>query len=315
MAIKKKAGRLSPTPMGDYDNTTIYRRLDWVYYGGTSYICKRNNTIGIVPSDTEKWQKLIELPTELDMIFDEVTTRENITSGDKLSVILGKIKKLFSDLENVAFSGSYNDLSDTPNSLKNPNKLNIKLNGASQISYDGSIAKEIDVTPSAISAVNTSTILTTKEQISANTNSSSVTGALAAKAMMTDYNDKITQLNSDLYYKPGDVIGRKYGIWICGTLTGGNSEIWVTIPYNKPILGAPKVTLIPLEFIVRQNGTYLVNISTKNDFVNSGIKIETNRLVNGIGFTAKFTNSNTNGFGGTNNDVVSVYMAYDITFT
>lgn len=201
MAIKKKAGRLSPTPMGDYDNTTIYRRLDWVYYGGTSYICKRNNTIGIVPSDTEKWQKLIELPTELDMIFDEVTTRENITSGDKLSVILGKIKKMFSDLEDVAFSGSYNDLSNTPNSLKNPNKLNIKLNGASQISYDGSIAKEIDVTPSAISAVNTSTILTTKEQISANTNSSSVTGALAAKAMMTDYNDKITQLNSDLAFE------------------------------------------------------------------------------------------------------------------
>lgn len=125
----------------------------------------------------------------------------------------------------------------------------------------------------------------------------------------------LSSINSDLYYKPGDVIGRKYGIWTCGTLTGGNSEIWVTIPYNKPILGAPKVTLIPLEFIVRQNGTYLVNISTKNDFVNSGIKIETNRLVNGIGFTAKFTNSNTNGFGGTNNDVVSVYMAYDITFT
>ncbi len=27
--------------MGDYDNTTVYRRLDWVKYGGTSYICKK----------------------------------------------------------------------------------------------------------------------------------------------------------------------------------------------------------------------------------------------------------------------------------
>lgn len=39
--IKKSAGRLSPTPMGDYDDTTTYRRLDWVYYGGTTYICKK----------------------------------------------------------------------------------------------------------------------------------------------------------------------------------------------------------------------------------------------------------------------------------
>lgn len=78
--IKKKAGRISPTPMGDYDNTTTYRRLDWVYYGGTSYICKKNNTLGISPTDTGKWQKIIELPTELKMIFDEAITRENIIS-------------------------------------------------------------------------------------------------------------------------------------------------------------------------------------------------------------------------------------------
>ena len=55
--IKKSAGRLSPTPMGDYDDTTTYRRLDWVYYGGTTYICKKNNTLGIKPSDPERWQK------------------------------------------------------------------------------------------------------------------------------------------------------------------------------------------------------------------------------------------------------------------
>ena len=58
--IKKSAGRLSPTPMGDYDDTTTYRRLDWVYYGGTTYICKKNNTLGIKPSDPERWQKIID---------------------------------------------------------------------------------------------------------------------------------------------------------------------------------------------------------------------------------------------------------------
>lgn len=47
-------------------------------------------------------------------IFTEATTRTNIESGEKFTIILGKIKKFFSDLKTVAFSGSYNDLSDTP---------------------------------------------------------------------------------------------------------------------------------------------------------------------------------------------------------
>lgn len=46
--------------------------------------------------------------------FLEESTRTNIASGDKLSLIFGKIKKFFSDLKAVAFSGSYNDLSDKP---------------------------------------------------------------------------------------------------------------------------------------------------------------------------------------------------------
>lgn len=196
--IRKKAGRISPVLMGDYDDTTTYRRLDWVYYGGTSYICKKNNTLNVTPTNTEKWQKIIELPTELNMIFTEAVTRENISSGEKLSVILGKIKKCISDIKDVAFSGSYNDLSDTPNSLKNPNSLNIKFNGTSQASYDGSVQKEVDVTPAGIGAVNTSTLLNTTEQISANTDVNNITGALAAKAMMADYNNKINTINSNL---------------------------------------------------------------------------------------------------------------------
>lgn len=46
--------------------------------------------------------------------FEQAEKRENIASGDVLGVILGKIKKFFADLNTVAFTGSYNDLSDTP---------------------------------------------------------------------------------------------------------------------------------------------------------------------------------------------------------
>ena len=353
MTNRKKAGRISPVLMGDYDNTTVYRRLDWVKYGGTSYICKKNNTTGIVPSDPDRWQKIIDeanlnipnhwqmtsrngkgtieqigttwimtVPTMSEasdaataywgvklaketeytirygmsngadgdsmyvnvsdtqgshyqfsrlengdsirfvklpkdawvwmkfqhysnnidnayayLILEPITmleerrisfsaehTRENISSTDTLYTIFGKIKKYFSDLKTVAFTGSYTDLSDKPvslknpkslkftggvtaeydgsteksiaipTSLKNPNTLNIKFNGTSQTSYDGSATKEVNITPAGISAVNTSTVLTTKEQISANTNANNVTGALVTKALMSDINT----INSNL---------------------------------------------------------------------------------------------------------------------
>lgn len=46
--------------------------------------------------------------------FTQASARQNLVSGEKLSTLFGKIKKWFSDLKAVAFSGSYNDLSDKP---------------------------------------------------------------------------------------------------------------------------------------------------------------------------------------------------------
>ena len=44
----------------------------------------------------------------------EATQRDNIANGDNLKTIIGKIKKFFTDLKTVAFTGSYNDLLDKP---------------------------------------------------------------------------------------------------------------------------------------------------------------------------------------------------------
>ena len=49
--------------------------------------------------------------------FTQASARANIASGEKLSVIFGKIMKWFADLKTVAFSGSYTDLSNTPSAL------------------------------------------------------------------------------------------------------------------------------------------------------------------------------------------------------
>lgn len=46
--------------------------------------------------------------------FTTAQSRNNIVSGEKISVMLGKISKFFNDLKTVAFTGSYSDLSDKP---------------------------------------------------------------------------------------------------------------------------------------------------------------------------------------------------------
>lgn len=46
--------------------------------------------------------------------YSAASTRTNLTSGETLATALGKIKKWFTDLKTVAFTGSYDDLSDTP---------------------------------------------------------------------------------------------------------------------------------------------------------------------------------------------------------
>lgn len=46
--------------------------------------------------------------------FSEASSRANIASGESVATIFGKIKKYFTDLKAVAFSGSYSDLSNKP---------------------------------------------------------------------------------------------------------------------------------------------------------------------------------------------------------
>ena len=69
--------------------------------------------------------------------FTEASTRVNIASGETLSTLFGKIKKFFTDLKTVAFTGSYSDLSNKPTSMQNPNSLTLTMNG-SATSYNGS---------------------------------------------------------------------------------------------------------------------------------------------------------------------------------
>lgn len=82
--------------------------------------------------------------------FTIASSRTNISSGEKLSIIFGKIAKWFSDLKAVAFSGSYSDLSDKPTipASAKDGVLTIKQNGTSvgTFSANQSSNTEISVT-------------------------------------------------------------------------------------------------------------------------------------------------------------------------
>ena len=52
--------------------------------------------------------------SDITTTFTEASARENIITGEKLSILFGKIKKFFTDLKTVAFSGSFTDLSNKP---------------------------------------------------------------------------------------------------------------------------------------------------------------------------------------------------------
>lgn len=91
--------------------------LDFIFYKytytfvlvGPSDSADLSNYYTKTETDTLLNAKVSDNPT-----FAEATTRANIASGETFAVILGKIKKFFADLKTVAFTGSYNDLTNTP---------------------------------------------------------------------------------------------------------------------------------------------------------------------------------------------------------
>lgn len=76
-----------------------------------------NTTIHITRGERDTWNgKLTPSGNASDttVVFTQASSRANLRTGEKLSVIFGKIAKWFSDLKAVAFTGNYNDLFNRP---------------------------------------------------------------------------------------------------------------------------------------------------------------------------------------------------------
>lgn len=192
-SIMNDAGRIGFVIKGDYSNAETYDFLDVVYYNNATYVAKKL-TVGNEPqSSSEFWQVLMDGEVDFNDIaptFLQAETRENISSGEKLPVLFGKIKKWYTDLKAVAFSGSYNDLSDTPTI---PAAVAVKGNAES--SYR---TGNVNLTPANIGAVPTANVLDSRESITANTASGNVAGALGTKEINANLQSQIDTLNSNL---------------------------------------------------------------------------------------------------------------------
>ena len=64
--------------------------------------------------DANKYLEKTGDASDTTVEFSVAAEMQNVSTGEKLSVLFGKIAKFFSDLKNVAFTGSYNDLSNKP---------------------------------------------------------------------------------------------------------------------------------------------------------------------------------------------------------
>lgn len=86
--MSSTAGRVLLMPKGDYDNTATYTTLDVVIYGGLPYVAKQTTT-GNLPSDTTYWQKLVDMPTQVDNVPTE-SSDNLVKSGGVYSALTDK---------------------------------------------------------------------------------------------------------------------------------------------------------------------------------------------------------------------------------
>lgn len=73
---------------------------------GASYFAKTTDLDGKLDTDGDG--------SSVTATFTAAGSRGNITSGDTLGVIFGKLAKWFADFKTVAFTGNYNDLTNKP---------------------------------------------------------------------------------------------------------------------------------------------------------------------------------------------------------
>lgn len=188
--FKEGAGNIIPA------GSNVYLTIDryWDVLAGTpvtgvkgnSESSYRRGNVNITPANIGALSTTGEA-SNTTVKFAESTSRTKPTTGEKISSIVGKIVKFLSDLKTVAFTGSYNDLSNKP--------LSLPANGGNASTVNGHTVNA-DV-PSG--AKFTDTHVTVADNLT----STSTTSALSAnqgrilKNGLDEVNQSLENLNSE----------------------------------------------------------------------------------------------------------------------
>ena len=85
--------------------------------------------------------------------FTQASSRTNIATGESEAILMGKIAKYFADLKTVAFTGSYNDLSNRPSLVKYENLTLSTTQTSTNKTISGSAILSVIVTDSVTKEV------------------------------------------------------------------------------------------------------------------------------------------------------------------
>lgn len=201
--------------------------------------------------------------------FTEASTRANIASGETIATIFGKIKKWFSDLKTVAFTGAYSDLSGTPTiPTVNDATLTIQKNGTAVETFtaNSSTNKTANITvPTKTSDLtNDSGFVTTDEK---------VTGEVKNPTASTTYNVPfIGSTNQKPYVNDGLTYATKEGTannagWSCLVLGNAVASTSAGSKHGELWLQGDTTNYVKLGVDLGITGNRTINLPDKNGTV------------------------------------------------
>lgn len=217
----------------------------------------------VVKTASGKWDCMAGSTSKMDsslniVTFTEISTRENVESGDEHRTILAKIKKFFADLKAVAFSGDYQDLSNTPDI---PSKVSDLANDSNYVTSSelSEVSGELSTLQGTVSGIGTglTTLESTVSGISGNVSSlsSSVSGLT-------------TEINT---------IKEKMPVIVSGTLSANATQVTLSdsnIKTDSYIdIYASKFGIAPTEVTVN-NGSCILTFEKQSSPTTIAIKIE-----------------------------------------
>lgn len=308
-------GTIGTVPMKEYDPDVKYELLNLVSYDGSSYVVHTDPPVGTPPTDLNYWQVSAQGTGKAtaDSVGtvkpDGVTTAVNTDGALSVKTATNTTRGAVKGSRSINVSedgGIY-----IPTEFTQATELVNLLSGEVLDVMLGKISKAIAVTMGLDQNALLKNMLTNIDADDQNKiPTTKLTHALWNRIGMGEDLDiganlttVVKALNSNLSYQPGEVINLN-GFIAGGFLTGSNVDIYFSIPLPKKLNPSQTIINNISGLDVRQNGEYLRN---RVDGVNG---LTFGFTQNSIGLIVRVTKSG--GWGGTNNDGVSIYLVGDL---